>query len=562
MIINLDKNEKKIETINKNNLEKEQITNEIEETSSLENFSGEEEDEDDLLKNDTENNNSDSFIPEEIYISPLTINKLNTDIDNTQNLKNKNLSENIINIDNENKNNNDINNDNNNKTILVTSEEADYLEENKTNKSKKSEKSLSNGDEEYEEEEEVEEADESESESINPYMNYIKSSTKIKNIFDKMGDRKCLYEKETNKLFFYLFNLFKREGIYVCANLQYISKNKRKNLIQNILIKKYYYNSIQDSNINLDNVLNEIIKDINKTEFLDLLKKDEKDLKNEAIIITEKNFHKYSVNVKAKIYYLNYMSKKYTFNLIVNINWTPKDFVNYFSLLYHIPIEKSSDKTILTLFVNDKQLSTKELSSGKHSNYIFSPQNFKTQKDYVLVLEHENFNVINIDLGSKNSKYNFNGGKIPHIVFSSHNNFVVDSIIVSNKLEFLDCDVYAFKDEYYFNLERNVGKYNFKKAKDFLSSSDWKNKCKYITSIKSIKSSLYKNNEDAMIFSISPNLILQHDKSYVFVISSPNFNINVFSSGSGDQGLFIISSDDKSILNGFICKKISDLSLK
>ena len=173
-----------------------------------------------------------------------------------------------------------------------------------------------------------------------------------------------------------------------------------------------------------------------------------------------------------------------------------------------------------------------------------------------------NFNVINIDLGSKNSKYNFNGGKIPHIVFSSHNNFVVDSIIVSNKLEFLDCDVYAFKDEYYFNLERNVGKYNFKKAKDFLSSSDWKNKCKYITSIKSIKSSLYKNNEDAMIFSISPNLILQHDKSYVFLISSPNFNINVFSSGSGDQGLFIISSDDKSILNGFICKKISDLSLK
>ena len=87
MIINLDKNEKKIETINKNNLEKEQITNEIEETSSLENFSGEEEDEDDLLKNDTENNNSDSFIPEEIYISPLTINKLNTDIDNTENNK-------------------------------------------------------------------------------------------------------------------------------------------------------------------------------------------------------------------------------------------------------------------------------------------------------------------------------------------------------------------------------------------------------------------------------------------------------------------------------------------
>ena len=568
MIINSSKDEKEMERkTEKNNLKNESINNAIEETSSLENFSGEEEDEDDLLKNDTENDGSN--YSEEIYINPYK----NNDINNTENQNNQNSSKKEIDLDSENKNKND-----NKKELIHLSE--DFSEDNKTNKSKKSEKSekskkseksekseksgkseinLSNRNEEYEEMEEgIEESDESESESINPYSYYIKSNTKIKNIFDQIGYRKSLYEKGSNKFFFYLFNLFKREGIYLYANLEYTSGNKKRKLIENILKKKYFLNNNQESNIDLDNTLNEIIKEINKSEFLDLLKEDDKNLKNEAIIITKKNFHKYSVFIKAKIYYLNFLNKKYTFDLIVNINWTAKDFIKYFSILYHIPIDKSSYKTSLTLFINNKQLSPKELIS----NFLFSPPKFNKEKDYVLILEHENFNVINIDLGSNNSKHNFNAGKVPHIVFSSHNNFFVESIIVSNKLEFLDCEVYIFKDEFYFNLDRNVGKYNFKKAKNILCSSDWKNKCKYITSIKSIKSSSYKNNEDAMCFSISPNLILQHDKTYVFLIKAPNFNINVFSSGSGDQGLFIISSDDKSILNGFICKKISDLSLE
>ena len=111
-------------------------------------------------------------------------------------------------------------------------------------------------------------------------------------------------------------------------------------------------------------------------------------------------------------------------------------------------------------------------------------------------------------------------------------------------------------------MERNIGKYNLKKAKDVLSSMDWKDKCKYITSIKSIKSSSYDNNEDAISFTISPQLLLYHDKSYVFLITSPNININVFSSGCGDNGVFIISSNiNKAILNGFTCKNISDLAL-
>ncbi len=192
---------------------------------------------------------------------------------------------------------------------------------------------------------------------------------------------------------------------------------------------------------------------------------------------------------------------------------------------------------------------------------IFLPDKFDYEKDYVLLLEKENLTNTNIDLGSNNSKYNFKGEKVSHIVFSSYYNFYVESIIVSNKINYLECEVYMFKDEYYFNLERNIGIYNFKKAKEALSSSEWKKKCNYTTTIKSVIKSQYKNNDDAISFEIFPKLMILHDKSYVFLITSPNLNINTFSSGSGDQGLFIVSFDDKSILNGFICKQISDLAV-
>ena len=268
-----------------------------------------------------------------------------------------------------------------------------------------------------------------------------------------------------------------------------------------------------------------------------------------------KNFAFYK---KIKLYYLNYLNKKYSLNICIDINWDLKDFVVYISRLYHISDSKVEAKSAISIFIKNEEYTAKDFNSNKK---IFLPEYFDYEKDYILILEHENFNIINIDLGSKNSKHNFKEERIPHIVFSSHNNFCIQSIIVSNKLNYLECDIYVFKDEYYFNLERNIGKYNFKKAKEVLSSPDWKNKCKYISSIKSINSSPYKNNDDAICFSISPHLILYHDKSYVFLISSPNANINAFNSGSGDQGLFIVSRDDKAILNGFSCKKISDLAL-
>ena len=118
-----------------------------------------------------------------------------------------------------------------------------------------------------------------------------------------------------------------------------------------------------------------------------------------------------------------------------------------------------------------------------------------------------------------------------------------------------------FKDEFYFNIKNNIGTNNNEKAQNALSDFNWKNKCEFITTIKSVKNSQYKNNEDALSFSIWPKFNLYHDKIYIFLTSTPLKKINVFNSGEGDQGLFIISSDNKCIINGIISKKVSDFSI-
>ena len=96
-------------------------------------------------------------------------------------------------------------------------------------------------------------------------------------------------------------------------------------------------------------------------------------------------------------------------------------------------------------------------------------------------------------------------------------------------------------------------------------SSNWKSKCKYITFIKSLRSTTYRNNgeinEEVASFSINPKINLYHDKVYVFLIKTPSSNINIFESGATDQGIFIVSSDNKNIINGFICRKLSDFCL-
>ena len=522
---------------------KEQEKNEVngfnnDEESSIENISGEEEDEDDLLKSESETNKS----------SNKNIN-INKDTNSSKNIE-------ILTSQNKNIDNNNINNNNNNFEASIRSSNNSYLRKNDEQKESrnildrrrvsgpgnfKKEKEEKNDETELEDEDKLEEDEEDieledSEDSVKPYDMYLDSDISYNNILDNIKKGYYIYGVKSKIYYVFLIQMPYNKNKYLFIKAQPNEEEKINNL--NDIINK-----ITNENIDKSEIKQKLYKFIR-----------EKVKDKEIIIVNRKNINEYTFNRKLKVYYLNYLDKKITFEISFNINWRLFDFINYIKHLYHIPDIRNNIN--ISIFTKNKKYSGKELSKFKDD--FFSPKNFNYEKDYILFLEHENFDIITLDLGSSLDKYNFKGKNIPHIIFSSHNNLCVESILVSKQLKSFECEIYVFRDEYNFNLESNIGKNNYEKAKNVLLSFTWKNKCNYITTIKTMKNSDYKNNEDVLSFSIWPKFILKHDKTYIFLVSTPIMNINVFDSGAGDQGLFIISGDNKAIINGIVCKKLSD----
>ena len=492
--------------------------------SSFENMNGEEEDEDDLLKSESETNKS-----------------TNKSLKKDKGEENQKNNEELITSNNKN-----INNISNNIQNLIKSLREDNLKKSEELKESKIEmQRRASGrlierktDEEESEIDELENEDEEgeESEDSDPYEIYLESETMYKNIFDNLESGDCIYGIKSNIFYIYLYLVpFKKNNYIFIKALQPDLKEKILNLEKII-------NNDANSRENKRKIY-KIIREKIKSE--------------EIILINKNNMKDYTFNKKVKVHYLNYFDKKITVEIPVNINCKLIDFVNYIKKLYHIP--DITNNTNISILSKNKKFSGKDF---ENEEYFFRPPIFDYEKDYILFIEHENFDIITLDLGSSLDKHNFKEKQVPHILFSSHNNLSVESILVSKQLEKLECEIYIFRDEYYFNLESNVGKNNYEKAKNAISSYNWKNKCNYITTIKTMKSTSYKHNEDVLSFSIWPRFNLLHDKTYIFLISTPYKNINVFDSGVGDQGLFIISGGNKAIINGIVCKKISDFSVE
>ena len=503
------------------------INNQEKDESSFENLFGEEEDEDDLLKDETETNKSS--------------------IDNNNN---------VIKDKKENEENNNNNKDDNNKetsdikrtiskNVEEKSIESDIIKDSielykERIREKESKKNIENSDENEEGEEiEDEENEESEEVSKKPYDLYCNSKISFTNFFHELNVGDIIYDIKQNIYLNFIekMPLKKHNFLFIKDNIT--KANELKKEINDLFIKKL--ENKEDENT--------------KREFCKYIK--EKLDKSEIIMINEKDIKEYTLFKKVKIHYLNYFNKKRTFEIIININWKLNEFVDYIIKLYHIPdIDNNSN---LILFIKNKQYSGKEIE--KNDFKLFLPHNFNYQNDYIIIIEKENIDKLNLDLGSSIDKYNFKTREIPHIIYCSYFNFCLESILVSNQLKDLECQIYQFYDGFNLNLEPNIGKYNYENAKKILTSN-WNSQCKYITSIKSIRSSTYKNNgeinEEVVSFSINPKINLYHDKTYVFLIKTPTFNINIFESGATDQGIFIVSSDNKNIINGFICKKLSD----
>ena len=68
-----------------------------------------------------------------------------------------------------------------------------------------------------------------------------------------------------------------------------------------------------------------------------------------------------------------------------------------------------------------------------------------------------------------------------------------------------------------------------------------------------------KDNYDGNCFEINRKFILSHGKIYIFVVTSSNKRVYTFNPRDfHNNGLIIVTRDDKGILNGFKAKRISD----
>ena len=367
-----------------------------------------------------------------------------------------------------------------------------------------------------------------------------------------MKFKDLLYEKKNNKYYIFILKLNGSDDEndnYLLINID-INNKKRIEEIFNII----NYSSVRELKQNKDK---HSVKDF----ISNVINSQDMPYQNEVIIVNKLDNKNFSIYKKIKMYYLNYMNKKYCFDIIININWKLKSFVNLIAKLYHIPHTKAPKKSIINLFLKNKFYEGKDIANSKEK--VFVPSSFNYEKDYILVLEKENFDSERIMFGYKNIKNNFKGEKIPHIVLCLYNNYFIETLMLSKELNFLECEIYTFNNEVIYNLNRKIGEYKLKTRKDAYLSlllSDWKNKCNYVTSLKGIIYSFNKYDKVAY-FSISPKITLCHNKAYVFLITSPNLNINAFEPKYEDNGLSVFSLNDKAILKGFIGKKISDLSL-
>lgn len=542
MIEEQEKND--IDDNNENN-----IINNNENESSYEILNGGEEDEDDLLKSETETNksaneeiskkNKNDIVKqlEELDKKELELAMKLREVKKESDDNNNNISGMRINILKDTFTN-----------IGFREESSDDKKEEKNDDKKKESKEGETVEEEEEEEEEENDNDTDEfgdttETKKDPYESYLNSQTSFTNYFSHLKEGDYIYGLKTKIFYLYFTKLPPKRNISLFIKAQNDEEIKVMEILKNI--NDRFQQGTQS-------------KEMERTNKKNLFNYIRDKVKREEIILIQRNsINDFTFNKKIRIHYLNYLKKKHTFEIPININWKLRQFIYYFKNLYHIP--DASNNSNLIIYVKERKYSGKDIEKSEQK--IFSPKIFDYEKDYIFIIEHENFELISIDLGSSIDKYNFKGKQIPHIIFSPHYNLCIESLLISNQIKSLECEVYVFRDEFYFNIKSNVGTNNYEEAKNVLTNFNWKNKCKFVTTIRSAKSSQYKNNDDVLSFSICPKFNLYHDKTYIFLISTPLMKINVFNSGEGDQELFIISSDNKCIINGIKCKKLSDFSL-
>ena len=276
--------------------------------------------------------------------------------------------------------------------------------------------------------------------------------------------------------------------------------------------------------------------------------------KNSNLEVIIKDLTEYTFFQKIRVVYLNSLNNPEVFYLKININTTIKEILDQFASLYHYKLDRYSDKIPVCIFINGKMHSVSNRTRSKY----FIPTKFDYKNDYILILEKQTTKLKEYDLSTYNNQINLRGVTIPHVVYNSLYNFEVDSFIISKNLTFLDCQIYELKKDInlrqFTDNERTIKQ----KLKDFLDLN-WKERCTFVTTFKSVKAKKSNDNYRANLFELNRKFILLQGKMYIFLIKSSNQKIYTFyGKNISTDGIYIVSRNDKSLINGFRAKAISD----
>ena len=497
-------------------------------------------------RNTKNSNNADNFT--------IILSLIDTSKAKTKKAKNemKKIADNILYtaLKYENKNWNKEANKDEKKNLDKKEEEAKGIknQENSSENLKKIENKIEKGDEEKnkgKENEEVKESKNSKDNLIQEEKEEIKEDKKEKVEENENSEEKIKKNEEIN-------NEDKKEEIVEKGDKEENTEKEKKKKEKEQRSDKNEKGEEKEKENKKDKKTNEEKNDKKSS-------KKSKSKKKLGLPITIKDYSNYTSLQKINIFYINYLNISHRLDMIIDINSSINDVILTFQKLYHFYCDKYSDeKPPLIVFINNKRYSP----LSKTKNKYFIPTKFDYKNDFLVILEKETYKFEEYDMGRNrhysSNKVNLKGAKVPHFVYSSYYNLQVESFIITKNIQYLECEVYELKKEFYFNIDPGNKRVSKKKIKDFLDLN-WKEKSTLICVVKSGALRKSKDNYDGNCFEINKKFILLHGKIYIFVVTSSNKRVYTFNPRDfHNNGLIIVTRDDKGILNGFKAKRISD----
>ena len=296
-------------------------------------------------------------------------------------------------------------------------------------------------------------------------------------------------------------------------------------------------------------------KDKDKKGEKESKKKKSKKPKNSDLIVVIKDLSEYTFFQNIRVIYINSQNNPIVFYLKININITIKELIDQFSSLFRYKTERRSDKLPLHIFINGKKHSISNTTRNKY----FIPTKFDYKNDYVLILEKQIFKFSEVTINGDTNKINLKGIEVPHLVYNALYNYEIDSFVISEGLESLECKIYELKNNIEIRQYTDNESTIRRKLMDFLLLN-WKERTTLLTSFSSVKVKKGKSWR-TQLAELNRKFILRQGKMYVFLIKSSNKTVRAFSLTSryiSTEGIFIVSRNNKSLIDGFRAKKISD----